>query len=398
MPPSARAGHDVHGAPVRGRSEAADEGPREPQGRPGAPPAVFKGPSSNRRAVKRVAGPADVMMLTHDLSMLLGAGIPLMQALEAIEEQAPDGRLREVMRGAAREISEGRKFSEALARHPDLFSPAYRGIVGNGELTGRLDLALERLAAFLQRDLEVRQKIRDMLIYPGLVLVMAGVVLTIFLMFIIPAFDRIYRTAGASLPLLTRILVAWSRVFRAGLPFLAAAVAAVAVRPVRQRLGAVLADPVQSALLRLPHADALTRTILQSRFAHSMAMMLQSGVPVLTALEVTGQMGGPLQFGPVVAAVRRSINNGRRFTDAMRETRWFSPMFVRIASIGEETGRLDAMMARAAVILDRDMDRRLRRFMTFLEPALTLLVGAFVGLILLALYMPIFGLSKALVH
>ena len=398
MPTSERVGHDMHGAPVSGRIEAAHESAREHPRHEGAAPGARKGPSAKAGAGKRVVGPADVVTLTYDLSMLLGAGIPLMQALDALEEQAPVGRLREVVRGAAREISEGRKFSEALARHPDLFSPAYRGIVSNGELTGRLDQALDRLASFLQRDLDVRQKIRDMLIYPGLVLVMAGVVLTIFLMFIIPAFDRIYRTAGASLPLLTRILVAWSRVFRAGLPFLAAAVAAVAVRPVRQRLGAVLADPVQSALLRLPHADALTRTILQSRFAHSMAMMLQSGVPVLTALEVTGQMGGPLQFGPVVAAVRRSINNGRRFTDAMRETRWFSPMFVRIASIGEETGRLDAMMARAAVILDRDMDRRLRRFMTFLEPALTLLVGAFVGLILLALYMPIFGLSKALVH
>src|SRR5205807_2055802 len=250
------------------------------------------------------------------------AGIPLMQALDALEEQAPVGRRREVVRGAAMESSEGRKFSEALARHPDLFSPAYRGIVGNGELTGRLDLALERLAAFLQRDLEMRQKIRDMLIYPGLVLVMAGVVLTIFLMFIIPAFDRIYRTAGASLPLLTRILVEWSRAFRAGLPLLAAA----------------------------------------------------------------------------VAALRRSINNGRRFTEAMRDTRWFSPMFVRIASIGEETGRLDAMMGRAAVILDRDLDLRLKRLMTFLEPALTLLIGAFVGVVLLALYLPIFGLSKALLH
>ncbi|TMI80553.1 MAG: type II secretion system F family protein, partial [Bacillati bacterium ANGP1] len=328
MPTSARAGHELHGAPVRGRSEAAAEGLREAPRR-GAAPAPFKGPSSSRRTVKRVAGPADVMMLTHDLSMLLGAGIPLMQALEAIEEQAPDGRLREVMRGAAREISEGRKFSEALARHPDLFSSAYRGIVGNGELTGRLDLALERLAAFLQRDLEVRQKIRDMLIYPALVLVMAGVVLTIFLMFIIPAFDRVYRTAGATLPLLTRILVVWSRAFRAGLPLLAAAVAAAAFPPVRQRLWAVLAGPVQSALLRIPHAEDLTRSMLQSRFAHSMAMMLQSGVPVLTALEVTGQMGGPLQFGPVVAALRRSISNGRRFTDAMRDTRWFFPMFVR---------------------------------------------------------------------
>ena len=132
MPTSERVGHDTHGAPVPGRIEAAHEGAREHPGRPDATPRVRKGLSSKAGAGKRVVGPADVVTLTYDLSMLLGAGIPLMQALDALEEQAPVGRLREVVRGAAREISEGRKFSEALARHPDLFSPAYRGIVSNG--------------------------------------------------------------------------------------------------------------------------------------------------------------------------------------------------------------------------------------------------------------------------
>lgn len=399
MPTFDYVGRDPRGIPIHGRTEAADA----PRARvrlqhQGITVTGLTGRPAARWPVKRVAGPADVAMLTYDLAMLLGAGLPLMQALEVLAEQAPEGRLRDVLHSAAREIADGRKFSEALGRYPDLFSSMYLGIVSNGEVTGRLDQALERLAGFLERDLEFRRKVRDTLIYPALVLSMAGVVLTIFLMYIIPAFDRVYQRAGVSLPFLTRALVAWSRVFRASLPLVAAVIVALLLRPIRQGVWAKVAVPVQPLLLRLPHVGALTRLALQSRFAHSMAMMLQSGVPLLSALDVTGQIGRPSEFGGVVASLRRSITDGRRLTDAMRDTRWFAPMFVRIASVGEETGRLDTMMARAATILDRDLDLHLRRFLTFLEPALTLLVGALVGVILLALYLPIFGLSRTLVH
>ncbi len=129
------------------------------------------------RQSRRRIGPADVAMLTYDLAMLLGAGLPLLQALEVLADQTIEVRLREVLREVAREIRGGRRFSEALGRYPEFFSPLYRGIVTNGEASGRLDQALERLAAFLERDLEFRKKVRDVLIYPAMVLTMAGVVL-----------------------------------------------------------------------------------------------------------------------------------------------------------------------------------------------------------------------------
>ncbi len=330
--------------------------------------------------------------------MLLGAGLPLLQALEVLADQAAEPQMREVLQEVAREIQEGRRFSEALGRYPDLFPPLYRGIVGNGEASGRLDQALERLAIFLERDLEFRKKIRDVLIYPAMVLAMAGIVLGIFLVSIVPAFERVYHRAGGSLPVLTRVLLAWSRVARVGLPVALPAAALLCLPQARRWVHQTFSAPAQRALLRLPHAGALAQTALLGRFAHSMAMMLQSGVPLLSALDVAGGIGGPPEFGSMVERLKRSVIQGRRLSDAMRATGWFTPMFLRMVSVGEETGRLDLMVARAATILDREFDVRMRRFLTVLEPALILLVGAVVGVILMALYLPMFGLARGVMH
>jgi type II secretory pathway component PulF len=333
-------------------------------------------------------------MLTYDLSTLLGAGLPLLQALDALAEQATEQRLRDVLQALSREIEQGRKFSEALGRFPDLFSALYRGIIANGEISGRLDLALERLAAFLERDLEFRRKIRDVLIYPTIVLTMAGIVLSIFLVFIIPAFERVYARSHAALPLLTRMLLAWSRTARMGSPFLLAAATLLFVPRVRGWFRRAMILPLQRTLIGMPRIGTLAQTALLGRFAHSMAMMLQSGVPLLSALEVAGAIGAPLRFDAMVENLKRSVMQGRRLSEAMRASGWFTPMFLRMVSVGEETGRLDVMLARVAVILDRDFDAGVRRLLTLLEPLLILVVGAIVGVILMSLYLPMFGLAK----
>jgi type II secretory pathway component PulF len=366
---------------------------RSSHARRGAP---FVPAARGVRQSRRRIGPADVAMLTYDLAMLLGAGLPLLQAIEVLADQATEVRLREVLRELAREIRQGRRFSEALGRYPEFFPPLYRGIVSSGEATGRLDQALERLSTFLEQDLEFRRKIRDVLIYPGMVLTMAGVVLSIFLIYIIPAFERVYHRAGSSLPLLTRLLVTWSHGARLGLPVAVPAGALLLLPQARRWVQQMLGGFVQRAAFRLPHAGVLAHTALLGRFAHSMAMMLQSGVPLLSALEVAGAIGGPPEFGSMIEGLKRSVIQGRRLSDAMRTTGWFTPMFLRMVSVGEETGRLDLMVARTAVILDREFDVRMRRFLTVLEPILILLIGAVVGIILMALYLPMFGLARGL--
>jgi type IV pilus assembly protein PilC len=151
-------------------------------------------------------------------------------------------------------------------------------------------------------------------------------------------------------------------------------------------------------VFRLPRIGALAKLALLSRFAHAMGMMLHSGVPILSALEVAGKAVGTVESGQVIEALKRQIIQGRGLAEAMRETHWFTPMIIRMTSLGEESGRLDAMLDRAAAILDREFDLQMRRLLTFLEPALTVMVGGIVGVILLALYLPIFGLARAVIH
>lgn len=398
MPTFEYVARDNRGAQVRGRVEAQDDArARAHLQRSG----LFLTSLRARRPTLRPAygaTQADVAAMTFHLAMLLGAGLPLSQALAALAEQTENARLRGVVVELARDIEEGRSLSDALARFPDLFGQVFVSMVRNGELTGRLDEALERLAEYMDRDLEIRRKIREALLYPMIVLSVAAGVLAVFLTFIIPAFDRVYRSVGASLPLMTRMLVAGSRSFRAGLPLIAVAGGIVVLPPVRHAIRVALAAPVQRLVLRLPRVGALVKSALLSRFARALGIMLRRGVPIVSALDVAGAVVGLPDFGPVVERLKRQIMEGHRLADAMRETGWFTPMVIQMTGLGEESGRLDVMLDRAATLLEREFDLQMRRFFTMLEPALTLLIGGIVGILLVALYLPIFGLARAVVH
>jgi len=339
-----------------------------------------------------------VAAFTQDLEILVSAGMPLFQALQTLAEELEDARMRVVVTETIRQIEEGKPLSVALSRYPDLFSSMYVGVVRNGEMTGRLDQALQRLTAHLERELEFRRKIREAFFYPVIVLALAGLVLAVFLTYIIPAFDRVYRSTGADLPVLTRAIIAGSRTFRQTLPVTGIAVAIMLIPAVRARLWSRTAGVLQRQFLRMPRVGTLVQTMLLARFTQSMGMMLRSGVPLTSALEMAEEAVSADEYRPVIEGLRTDISRGRKLSDAMRGTKWFSPMIIRMVGLGEESGRLDVMMERAAAVLDRDFDLRVRRLLSLLEPAVTLGLGGVIGFILLALYLPIFGLSKTIVR
>lgn len=341
---------------------------------------------------------AQVATFTQDLEVLVSAGIPLYQALETLSEQLEDERMLEVSSELARHIEEGKPLSAALGHHPDLFSSMYVGVIRNGEATGRLDQALQRLAAHLERDLEFRRKVRDAFFYPAIVLGLAAIVLGVFLVYIIPAFDRVYRSTGANLPVPTYAIIVGSRIFRQSLPVTAVAAAVVLIPAVRSRLWSRTAGAAQRQFLKMPRVGTVIQTMLLARFTQSMAMMLRSGVPLTSALEIAEEAVSTNDSRPVIEGLRSAVSQGRKLSDAMRGTKWFSPMIIRMVGLGEESGRLDVMMERAAAILDREFDLRVRRLLSLLEPAVTLGLGGVIGFILLALYLPIFGLSKTIVR
>lgn len=397
MPSFEYVSRDARGALVRGRVEAlTDAEARARLRQQGLFVTALTEWRPPRRGATRTV--ADVALLAHHLATLVGAGLPLLQGLQALAEQLDDPRLRALVEALAADIQEGRQLSAAMARRPDVFSPVVVGIVRSGEIGGRLDEALARLAAYLERELEFRRRVRDALLYPGFVLVLALAVLGVFLTVIIPAFDRVYRSAGAELPALTQALVMASRLVRANLLLLLTGVPIALLPPVRRRLGEAVTALLLALGQRVGPVRALAHTLQLARFTQALGALLQSGVPVLTAIEVARDAGASPAFARVTEALQTAISEGRRLSEGMRATGTFPPLVVRMVALGEESGRLDAMVVRVGEVLDREFERAVRRLLAFLEPVLTLALGAIVGFIMLALYLPIFGLGRTVLR
>ncbi len=399
MPTFEYLSRDIRGLPVRGRVEAEDQGHARGRLQERGLFVTRLRPEA-RGGRRRIRPPkrAEVVLMTQHLAMLLGAGLPLFQALDTLAEQTEEPVMRGIVQGLAQDIEEGRTLSLALGRYPDLFPGIYIGVIRNGEMSGRMDEALDRLAVYLERDQEFRRRVREALVYPMIVSSLAAVVLVIFLTYIIPAFDRVYRGTGAKLPLLTRGLMSASALFRHNLPLVGLLVVALLLPPTRRLIWARLEKPLRRLVERVPQVQEVVRTIALSRFVHALGAMLQSGIPVLPALEVAGEAVGVPEYQRTVETLGAQISHGRRLGDALRQTGQFPPMIVRMVALGEESGRLDTMLLRAGALMDREFELRMRRFLTFMEPALTLVLGGMIGLLLLALYLPIFGLSKTLIR
>lgn len=347
-------------------------------------------------ATRRAPGVEEIAAFTHQLAALVGAGLPLLSALQALQDQADAPRLAAALQTIQADIEAGRALSQALARHPQLFSSFYIGMVRAGEVAGALDWTLQQMAGYLEREVRLRRKLQGMLIYPTIVLSLAVVVCTVFTIFIMPAFERVYRRAGAPLPLPTRMLIGLSHVVREyGVVLIIAGVIGVVVLRGRRRRAKPAIDRL---LLRTPYINRLARLILVDRFVRTLGMMLRSGVPAVTGLEEAAAAVDHQAMAEAIATITAAIQRGRRLSEPMRANPLFPPVVTQMVVIGERSGTLDEMLAKTAEVLDRDIEHALQRTMTVLEPLLTIVLGAVIGFLLVALYLPIFGLGRAVLR
>ncbi len=340
----------------------------------------------------------ELTTFTYQLAAMIASGITLVRSLQALHDETDNPMLREVAAAVRRDIEAGKRFSQALERHPAVFSTFYVGLVRSGEVSGTLDVALGHLAELLDRESVLRQKWRQMLIYPAIVVALALVVITVFMLYVVPAFEKVYRAGGAALPAPTLVLVAVSHAVRRYY-YLIAAVIATALWVGGQRALWLRIRPwLDNQVLRLPLLGRVARLVALSRFARTLGTMLQSGVPILGALDATADAVDRQAMRQAIEALQGELNRGRRLRDAMSLNPLFTPMLLQVVALGEETGTLDDMLRRAADLLDRQIDLSVKRLITFMEPAMTLVLGGIVGVILIALYMPIFGLARAVLR
>lgn len=398
MPTYAYVVRDASGTPMRGVLEAEDASAAatilQQQGY--FITTLQPRPAFALPGIRRTPGLEEVAAFTHQFAALVSAGLPLLSSLQALREQVDTPELEAALQFVQTDIEAGRPLSVALARHPRLFSPFYTGMVRAGEVGGALEGTLQQLAAYLDREVQLRRKLKAMLTYPAIVLSLAVAVGAVFTMFIIPAFEGVYRSAGAALPLPTLGLLAISHAVRGyALPLFIGSAAAVLVLRGRRHS---IRSAIDRLVLRMPHVGRVVRMVLVDRFCRTLAMMLRSGVPVVSGLEAAAGAVGHPAVTAAAASITDAIHRGRRLSEPMRANPLFPPVVTRMVAIGERSGTLDEMLARAAEILDRDIEYALQRTTAVVEPLLTVVVGAVIGGLLIALYLPIFGLGKAVVR
>jgi general secretion pathway protein F len=337
---------------------------------------------------------AELSLLTRQMATLLESGLTMEQSLAALIEQAEAPLTREVLAGVKAELMAGASLAAALGSHSRSFPEFYRALVRGGEESGALPTVLQHLADYLDGRQALRQKTTLALLYPVLVAIVATAIVTGLLVYVVPQVVQVFQQSRQALPLLTRALIGLSGFLRAAWPYLAVLAVGSAVvtrmalrRPAIRRRWHALA-------LNLPWVGPLARGVDTSRFASTLAILVGGGVPLLAALASGARvMGNAVMREAVERAIER-VREGVSLARALGETRAFPPLLVHLVASGEMSGKLEQMLERAARLETQALERRLVVFLTLLEPAMILVMGAVVLMIVLAILLPIIEINQ----
>lgn len=336
----------------------------------------------------------EVMLLTRQWATLTQSGLPLDQALVAVAEQADSVAVAKVMHALRTHVEAGESLPSALARFPRTFPALYRGLVSAGVDSGRLGEVLARLADYLEARQALRQKLTVALIYPVLVTIVAFAVIGVLLVYVVPQVISVYEQSRQQLPLLTRALIASSGFLRAtGWIWVGVALAIPLLLVIASRQPS-MRPRLHRFVLKLPAIGRLMSTLDTARFASTLAILVGSGTPLLRALDAAS---GVMRMQPLAEAARQSatlVREGVPLARALKEQRLFPPVLVHLVANGEQTGRLSEMLVRAAAELERAAETRLAWLAALLQPALIVVMGAIVLVLVLAVMLPIVSMNQ----
>lgn len=341
-------------------------------------------------------GTKDLVTFTRLFATMIDAGLPLVQCLDILSSQQTNKAFAAILKDIKASVEQGMSFSESLRRHPKVFDALFVNLVHAGEVGGILDTIMNRLSIYLEKRQKLVRQVRGALIYPSVVIVIAAGVMTVLLTFVIPAFERMFQDFGGgkeALPKLTQIIVSLSHGFVSYLPFIVVAVVLASgafAYVYRQPRGKRF---FHNLLLNLPLIGPVLRKIAVARFTRTLGTLLQSGVPILDALEICARTSGNVVLEGGVMHVRDRISEGRNMAEPLRETNIFPDMVVQMIAVGEQTGALDQMLNKIADFYEEETDIAVAALTSALEPILMVGVGGMVGVVLIAMYLPIFSLA-----
>ncbi|HEY8515007.1 MAG TPA: type II secretion system inner membrane protein GspF [Candidatus Binatia bacterium] len=336
----------------------------------------------------------DLLIFTHEMSTLLGAGMPLDRSLSILADLSERPEMKRVVSDVLQSVQRGKSLAEALAQHPKVFPPLYVNMVKAGEVGGVLDHVLQRLTDYLERANELRDEVRSAMVYPIILLVTAFISVTILLTYVLPKFASIFAQAGQSLPFTARMLLATSDAMRsywwAGLIVIAAATIGF-MHWSRTPSGRLRWDAFK---LRVVVLGELARKVAVARFARTLGTLLRSGVPMLQALDIVREVSGNLVLAAAIDEVKVGVRGGSGVAAPLNHSGVFPPLALQMISVGEETGKLDEMLVQVAEYFDKDVRQEVKRLTSLLEPALLLVGGIVVAFVVLSMFSAIFSINN----
>ncbi|MBK8248355.1 MAG: type II secretion system F family protein [Gemmatimonadetes bacterium] len=340
-------------------------------------------------------GMRDIVIFTRQFSTMINAGLPLVQALDILAKQTENKVLSEVTRAVVFDVESGHTVADALSKHPNAFSELYVNMVAAGEAGGILDTILMRLATFMEKNDALVRKVKGAMIYPGVIMSVAGLAIVVLLIFVIPVFESMFASVGMALPMPTRVVIGMSKFLKGYWWAVGGGLAAGAFL-----LKKYYATPgghltIDRLMLRMPVLGDVLRKSAVSRFTRTLGTLISSGVSILDGLEITAKTAGNRVIQDAIMASRASIAGGDTIAAPLQKSAVFPPMVISMIAVGEQTGGLDEMLSKIADFYDEEVDAAVSGLLSLLEPIMIVFLGVVVGGMVVAMYLPIFDMINA---
>ena len=386
-------GKDKNGKPVRGEMRAGGEAMVSASLR-------RQGVMVNKVKKRRMSGgrsikQKDIAVFTRQLSTMMRAGVPLIQSFDIVARGSTNARMTRLLVDIRSDVETGTSLSAAFRKHPLYFDALYCNLVEAGEAGGILETLLDRLAVYQEKTMAIKNKIKSALIYPIAVLVVAFVVLTVIMIFVIPAFEDVFKSFGADLPAPTLVVIAMSKFFTSYW-YLIFSILGGGIYFFMQswKRSIKMQKYMDRLLLRVPVFGSLVNKSSVARWTRTLSTMFAAGVPLVEALDPVGGASGNAVFAEATEKIQKDVSTGSALTTSMQATGVFPVMVLQMCAIGEESGSLDAMLGKAAEFYEDEVDEAVKGLSSLMEPFIIVILGTLIGGIVVSMYLPIFKLGQ----
>ncbi|HEX3130307.1 MAG TPA: type II secretion system F family protein [Thermoanaerobaculia bacterium] len=333
-----------------------------------------------------------ISIFTRQFSVMLDAGLPLVQCLEILGGQEENKAFAAMINDVRADVESGSSVAEAMRKHPKAFDNLFVNMVAAGEAGGILDVILQRLSTYIEKAVKLNSQVKSALIYPIAVLVIAALVVFIILWKVIPVFAQLFSGLGGEMPFLTRMVIGASNFVGRYFIFIALVIGAGIVALQRYHKTYRGRRVLDGLLLKFPIIGMLLRKIAVARFCRTLATLTASGVPILDGLEITAKTAGNAIIEDAVMAVRKSVEEGKTISEPLAETKVFPAMVVQMINVGEQTGALDQMLSKIADFYEDEVDTAVAGMMKLIEPLMISILGVVIGTIVAAMYLPLYSI------